>query len=138
MERKILGSPQYILRPERGVSAVLAFDEYGSGFEAFGVVPLASRDAEAHAIGGGCVGRSAGGGDEAFSEAAVRIEIVLPHRSADQHYRFRGAGVPVNRQYGPRLQGVEHTLATVLCRITQVEVHSQAWRGLRPGGEVVE
>ena len=38
-------SPQSILRPERGVGAVLAFDEYGSGFEAFGVVPLASRDA---------------------------------------------------------------------------------------------
>ena len=34
-------SPQYILQPERRVGAVLAFDEYGSGFEAFGVVPLA-------------------------------------------------------------------------------------------------
>ena len=95
-------SPQYILRPERGVGTVLAFDEYGSGFEAFGVVPLASRDAEAHAIGSGGVGRSAGSGDEAFSEAAVRIKVVLPHRAADQHYRFRCAGVPVNRQYGPR------------------------------------
>ena len=135
---KLRFSPQYILRPERGVSAVLAFDEYGSGFEAFGVVPLASRDAEAHAIGGGCVGRSAGGGDEAFSEAAVRIEVVLPHRAADQHYRFRGASVPVNRQYGPRLQGVEHTLAAVLCRIAKVEVHSQAGRSLRPSGKVVE
>ena len=82
-------SPQYILRPKRSVGAVLAFDEYGSGFEAFGVVPLASRDAEAHAIGSGGVGRSAGGGDEAFSEAAVRIEVVLPHRPADQHYSFR-------------------------------------------------
>ena len=101
-------------------------------------MPLASRDAEAHAIGGGCVGRSAGGGDEAFSEAAVRIEIVLPHRSANQHYRFRGAGMPVNRQYGPRLQGVEHALAAVLCRIAKIEVHSQAGRGLRPGAEVVE
>lgn len=138
MERKTLGSPQDILRPERGVGAVLAFDEYGSGLEAFGVVPLASRDTEAHAIGGGGVGRSAGGGDEAFSDAAVRIEIVLPHRAADQHYSFRGASVPVNRQYGPRLQGVKHTLAAVLCRIAQVEVHSQAGRSLRPGAEVVE
>ena len=59
-------SPHYIFRPERGVSAVLAFDEDGSGFEAFGVVPLASRDAEAHAVGSGVVGRSAGG-DEAYS-----------------------------------------------------------------------
>lgn len=132
------GSPQYILRPERGVGTVLAFDEYGSGFEAFGVVPLASRDAEAHAIGGGGIGRSAGGGDEAFPEAAVRIEIVLPHRAANQHYRFRGASVPVNRQYGPRLQGVKHTLAAVLCRIAKVEIHSKAGRGLRPGGKVVE
>ena len=131
-------SPQYILRPERRVGAVLAFDEYGSGFEAFGVVPLAERDAEAHAIGGGGVGRSAGGGDEALSQAAVRIVVVLPHRSANQHYRFRGASMPVNRQYGPRLQGVEHALAAVLCRIAKVEVHSQAGRGLRPGAEVVE
>ena len=52
-------------------------------------MPLASRDAEAHAVGSGGVGRSAGGGDEAFSEAAVRIEIVLPHRSTNQHYSFR-------------------------------------------------
>ena len=132
------GSPQDILRPERCVGAVLAFDEYGSGFEAFGVVPLASRDAEAHAIGGGGIGRSAGGGDEAFPEAAVRIEIVLPHRAANQHYRFRGASVPVNRQYGPRLQGVKHTLAAVLCRIAKVEIHSKAGRGLRPSGKVVE
>ena len=132
------GSPQDILRPERGVGAVLAFDEYGSGFEAFGVVPLASRDAEAHAIGGGGIGRSAGGGDEAFSEAAVRIEVVLPHRAANQHCRFRGASVPVNRQYGPRLQGVKHTLAAVLCRIAKVEIHSKAGRGLRPSGKVVE
>lgn len=87
-------------------------------------MPLASRDAEAHAVGSGGVGRSAGGGDEALCQAAVRIEVVLPHRAADQHYRFRGAGVPVNRQYGPRLQGVEHALAAVLCRIAQVEVHS--------------
>ena len=50
-------SPQYILRPEKGVSAVLAF----------GVVPLTSRDAEAHALGSGGVGRTAGGGDEAES-----------------------------------------------------------------------
>ena len=132
------GSSKYILRPERGVCAVLAFDEYGSGLEAFGVVPLASRDAEAQAIGGGGVGRSAGGGDEAFPEAAVRIEIVLPHRAANQHYRFRGASVPVNRQYGPRLQCVEHALAAVLCRIAKVEIHSKAGRGLRPSGKVVE
>ena len=131
-------SPQYVLRPERGVGTVLAFDEYGSGFEAFGVVPLASRDTEAHAIVGGGVGRSAGGGDEAFSDAAVRIEIVLPHRAADQHYCFHGASVPVNRQYGPRLQGVKHTLAAVLCRIAKVEIHSKAGRGLRPSGKVVE
>ena len=101
-------------------------------------MPLASRDAEAHAIGGGGIGRSAGGGDETLSQAAVRIEIVLPHRAADQHYRFRGASVPVNRQYGPRLQGVEHTLAAVLCRIAKVEVHSQAGRGLRQCAEVVK
>lgn len=82
--------------------------------------------------------RSAGGGDETLSQAAVRIEIVLPHRAANQHYSFRGASVPVNRQYGPRLQGVKHTLAAVLCRIAQVEVHSQAGRSLRPGAEVVE
>ena len=135
---KIPCSLQDVIRPQRCVSAVFAFNEYGSGFEAFGVVPLADRDAEAHAIGGGGVGRSAGGGDEAFSEAAVRIEVVLPHRAADQHYRFRGASVPVNRQYGPRLQGIEHTLAAVLCRIAKVEVHSQAGRGLRPGAKVIE
>ena len=76
-------------------------------------MPLADRDAEAHAIGGGGVGRSAGGGDEALSQAAVRIEVVLPHRAADQHYSFRGASMPVNRQYGSRFQGVEHTLAAV-------------------------
>lgn len=132
------GSPQDILRPERGVASVLAFDEYGSGFEAFGVVPLAERNTEAQAIGGGGVGRSAGGGDETLSQAAVRIEIVLPHQAADQHYRFRGASVPVNRQYGPRLQGVKHTLAAVLCRIAKVEIHSKAGRGLRPSGKVVE
>lgn len=130
-------SPQYILRHERRVSTVLAFDEYGSGLEAFGVVPLAERNTEAQAIGGGGVGRSAGG-DEAFSDAAVRIEIVLPHRAADQHYRFHGASVPVNRQYGPRLQGVKHTLAAVLCRSAKIDVHSQAGRGLRPDAEVVE
>ena len=101
-------------------------------------MPLAERNAEANAIGGGGIGRSAGGGDEAFSKAAVRIVIVLPHRPADQHYRFRGAGMPVNRQYGPRLQGVAHALAAVLCRIAKVEVHSQAGRGLRPGGKFVE
>ena len=100
-------------------------------------MPLAERNAEAQAIGGGGIGRSAGG-DEAFSDAAVRIEIVLPHRAADQHYRFRGASVPVNRQYGPRLQGVKHTLAAVLCRIAKVEIHSKAGRGLRPSGKVVE
>ena len=137
LRKKILGSPQDVLRPERSVGAVLAFDEYGSGFEAFGVVPLASRDTEAHAIGGGGVGRSAGG-DETLSQAAVRIEVVLPHRAANQHYRFRGASMPVNRQYGPRLQGVEHTLAAVRCRIAKVEVHSQAGRGLRPCAEVVK
>lgn len=101
-------------------------------------MPLAERDTEAHAGGSGGVGRSAGGGDEALSQAAVRIVVVLPHRAADQHYRFRGAGMPVNRQYGPRLQGVEHALAAVLCRIAKVEVHSQAGRSLRPGAEVVE
>lgn len=52
LRKKILGSPQDVLRPERSVGAVLAFDEYGSGFEAFGVVPQPDRDAEAHAIGG--------------------------------------------------------------------------------------
>ena len=132
------GSSNYILRPERGVGTVLAFDEYGSGLEAFGVVPLAERNTEAQAIGGGGVGRSAGGGDEAFFDAAVRIEIVLPHRAADQHYRFRGASVPVNRQYGPRLHGVKHALAAVLCRIAKVEIHSKAGRGLRPSGKVVK
>ena len=131
-------SPQDILRPERGVASVLAFDEYGSGLEAFGVVPLASRDTEAHAIGGGGVGRSAGGGDETLSQAAVRIVVVLPHRAANQHYSFRGASVPVDRQYSPRLQGVKHTLAAVLCRIAKVEIHSKAGRGIRPSGKVVE
>ena len=37
---------EYILRPERRVGAVLEFDEYGSGFETFGVEPLAERDAD--------------------------------------------------------------------------------------------
>ena len=76
-------SPQDILRPERGVGTVLAFDEYGSGFEAFGVVPLPYWYAESYAIGGGGVGRSAGSGDEALSQAAIRVEVVLPHRATD-------------------------------------------------------
>lgn len=80
---------QDVLRPQRGVGAVLAFDEDRPGLQALGIMPLSDRDAEAHAIGSGGVGRSAGGGDEAFSEAAVRIEVVLPHRPADQHYSFR-------------------------------------------------
>lgn len=76
-------SPQYILRPERRVGAVLAFDEYGSGFEAFGVVPLPYWYTKAYTIGGGGVGRSAGSGDEALSQAAIRVEVVLPHRTTD-------------------------------------------------------
>ena len=68
--RLLLMCLKYVLRTQRLVRPVLAFDEYGSGFEAFGVVPLASRDAEAHAIGGGGIGRSAGGGDEAFSDSS--------------------------------------------------------------------
>ena len=52
-------SPQYILRPERGVGAVLALDKDRSGLQALGVVPLADGDAEAGAVGSGEVGRSA-------------------------------------------------------------------------------
>ena len=67
LRKKIPCSLQDVIRSQRCVSAVLAFNEYGSGFEAFGVVPLPYRYAEAYTIGGGGVGRSAGSGDEALS-----------------------------------------------------------------------
>ena len=44
---------KYVLRTERLVRPVLALDKDRSGLQALGVVPLADRDAESHAVGSG-------------------------------------------------------------------------------------
>ena len=86
--RLLLMCLKYVLRTQRLIRPVLAFDEDGSGLQALGVVPLAYGNAEAGAVGSGEVGRSAGGSNKAFKQGSVRGVIVLTHRAADEHNGF--------------------------------------------------
>ena len=79
---------KYVLRTQRLVRPVLAFDEDGSGLQALGVVPLADGDAEAGAVGSGEVGRSACCSNETLKQGSVRGVIVLTHRASDEHNGF--------------------------------------------------
>ena len=75
--RLLLMCLKYVLRTQRLVRPVLAFDEDGSGLQALGVVPLADGDAEAGAVGSGEVLGCPGGSNKAFKQCSGDTRSLL-------------------------------------------------------------
>ena len=71
-------------------------------------------------------------------QTAIFVIQVLHCPAAEDRDRLRCLPVPVNREHRTRLQRVQHALRLILCGITQIHVHTQAWRSLRLFGEGIK
>ena len=71
-------------------------------------------------------------------QTAIFVVQVLHCPASEDRDRLRCLPVPVNREHRTRLQRVQHALRLILCGITQIHVHTQAWRSLRLFGEGIK
>ena len=94
-------------------------------------VPRARGDVQRH-------DRAAGRELDPLRQLAGRVVELLEYPPAEADHRLGGVGVPVDRDHGARLHGVQHALRLVLRGVPQIQVHPQAGRCLRPRGEVVQ
>ena len=52
------------------------------------------------------------------------IIILHPKFSSQAHHRFRCLLMPMNGQLATRLNGIQHSLASILSRIPKIMIHS--------------
>ena len=80
-------------------------------------MPLADGDIEGD-------DRAVGAEFDGVGTGVLEIIIELLHQTAAQaHHRLGRFSMPVDRQWRPRLDGVEHTLRLIVRRVPEIQIH---------------
>ena len=115
----------------RPVLPVFRLQNHGAGLKRSRGMPRAGRDIQRH---DGAAGRKL---DGLHRQAGDVVELFeYPPTEAD--HRLRRVGVPMDRNHGARLHGVQHPLRLIFRGVPQVQIHPKPRRFFRPCGQVIQ
>ena len=121
----------HIPLPQRLIRPLLDFEDDAAALQHFQAMPLAGGNVNA-------VLAFEGIEQKRFTDPAIAVVKKDPEPAPQQNVGFGRMSMPVHRQDGARLQGIEQALGFGVEAVVQVEVHAQAVAGLGLGGDGVE